>query len=317
MSPFQVFSAVLLAVAAHAIQLKETDGTWGPSDSVHALDGVIAAVDKIAHNPHLSPENLAKARHVAEDIKGDIEAVEGGNLTKQQAHEKVGAAIKELTAFEADLHKMPADRLAMLKKQLAEKEGELKKDKNMMKLLKLKKQLIEKKLMLQKLLAQKASAEDVHKADEAEVAKTSSMVKKVLNMTKGLEGAAEAVKKATLQAVATAVQTREREVAEALAKADAEQKKGEASLDAAIEKQLPAKGKGDAIAKGQSMLKLIKTQERRKFAKARALKEVELKELKEAQAKVEKKDIAGLEKVLAKLQQEGQALQAKSGNFLH
>lgn len=313
MSP-SVISALFLTVA-HAYVLD--DGTWGPSDSVHALDGVIAAVDKIAHNPHLSPEKLAKARHVAEDIKGDIEAVESGNLTKQQAHEKVGAAIKELTAFEADLHKAPADRLAMLKKQLAEKEALLKKDQNMMKLLNLKKQLIEKKLMLQKLLAQKAAAEDSQKADEAEVKKTSAMVKKVLNMTKGLEGAAEAVKSATLQAVLGAVKSRQQEVSEALAKADAEQKKDEASLDSTIKKQLPAQGKGDAVSKGQSMLKLLKTQERRKFAKARALKQIELKELKEAQTKVEKKDVAGLWKVLARLQQEGQALQAKSGNFLH
>jgi hypothetical protein len=318
MSPFQVFSAaLLLAMGAHAIQLKETDSAWGPSDSVQALDGVIAAVEKIANNTHLSPEKLAKARHVAEDVKLDIESVEKGNLTKQQAHEKVGAAIKELTAFESDLQKMPADRLATLKKQLADKEAELKKAQNMMKLLNLKKQLIENKLMLQKLLSQKAAAGDDRKADEAEAAKNSAMVKNVLNMTKGLEGASATVKSARLQAVGAAVQTRVREVTEALAKADAEQKKAEASLDAAIAKQLPTKGKADAISKGQSMLKLIKTQEHRKFAKARALKEIELKELKEVQAKVEKKDIAGLEKVLAKLQQEGQALQAKSGNFLH
>jgi hypothetical protein len=313
MSPLPLVA--LLVAAARAAVLD--DSTWGPSDSVNALDAVIAAVDKVVHNPHLSPENLAKAKHVAEDIKGDIEAVEGGNLTKQQAHEKVGAAIKELTAFEEDLRKAPADRLSMLKKQLAQKMAELAKDKSMIKLLKLKKELAEKKLMLQNLLSQKAAAEGGRNADEAEVAKTGAMIKKVLNMTQGLASAAQGVKDATLKAVLGTVQAREHEVADALARADAEEKKGEASLDAAIEKQLPTQGKGDAIAKGQSMLKLLKTQERRKYAKARALKTIELKELKDVEARAEKKDVVGLQKALAKLQQEGRAVQAKSGNFLH
>jgi hypothetical protein len=313
MSPLPLVA--LLVAAARAAVLD--DSTWGPSDSVNALDAVIAAVDKVVHNPHLSPENLAKAKHVAEDIKGDIEAVEGGNLTKQQAHEKVGAAIKELTAFEEDLRKAPADRLSMLKKQLAQKMAELAKDTSMIKLLKLKKALAEKKLMLQKLLSQKAAAEGGRQADEAEVAKTGAMIKKVLNMTQGLASAAQGVKDATLKAVLGTVQAREHEVADTLARADAEEKKGEASVDAAIEKQLPTQGKGDAIAKGQSMLKLLKTQERRKYAKARALKTIELKELKDVEARAEKKDVVGLQKALAKLQQEGRAVQAKSGNFLH
>merc|ERR1740138_1712711 len=159
---------------------------------------------------------------------------------------------------------MPADRIAELKKKLAEKEAELKKDKNMMKLLKLKKELIEKKLMLQKLLASKAAAEGSRKSDEDEVAKTSAMVKVVLNMTQGLGHGTQAQKDATFKKVLATVQAREHEVSDALARADAEEKKGEASLDAVIKKQLPSTGKGDAVTKGQSMLKQIKSQERRK-----------------------------------------------------
>jgi hypothetical protein len=279
---------------------------------------VIAAVDKVAHNPHLSPEKLAKAKVVTMDIKQDIEAVEHGNLTKQQAHDRVGSAIKELTTFEEDLAKMPADdRIAELKKKLAEKEALLKKDKNMMKLLKLKKELIEKKLMLQKLLASKAAAEGSHKADEEEVAKTGEMVKQVLKLTQGLDKAAQAQKDAALKKVLGTVQAREHEVSDTLAKADAEEKKNEAELDAAMKKQLPSLGKDDAVKKGQSMLKLLKSQEHRKFAKARALKQIELKELKEVEAQATKKDLAGVQRVLAKLQQEGRAVQAQSGKFLY
>jgi hypothetical protein len=309
------FFPVLLLACARALVLDA--GTWGPSDSVHALDAVIVAVEKVTHNPHLSPEKLAKAKLVAMDIKQDIEAVEHGNLTKQQAHERVGSAIKELTAFEEDLAKMPADRIAELKKKLAEKEAELKKDKNMMKLLNLKKELIEKKLMLQKLLASKAASENSRKADEEEVAKTGAMVKQVLNLTQGLGSAAKATKDAALKKVLGAVQAREHEVTESLARADAEEKKSEATLDAALKKQLPSMGKDDAVKKGQSMLKLLKSQERRKFAKARALKQIELKELKEVETQATKKDITGVQQALAKLQQEGRTVQAQSGNFLH
>jgi len=296
------------------------EGTWGPSDSVHALDAVITAVDNIAKNPHLTPSSLAEAKHVAEDVKGDIEAVENGKLTKAQAHEKVGAAMKELTAFAANLTKVSSnlDRVSMLKKQLAEKKAELAKDENMLKIFKLKKELAEKKLMLQKLINQKASAENSHKADQEEVAKTSAMVKDLVAMAKNLRGANSTKElPAPLKAVLATVQARDHAVSDALAKMDAEEKKSEASLDAAMQKQMPTKGKGDALAKGQSMLKLLKTQEHRQFAKARALKQIELKELKDAEASIEKGDIAGVQKVVIKMQQESQKLQAKTGNFLY
>jgi len=296
------------------------ESMWGPSDSVHALDAVVAAVDKVVKNPHLSPERLAEAKRVAEDVKGDVEAVENGKLTKAQAHEKVGAAIKELTAFEANLTKVSSglDKIAMLKKQLAEKKAELAKDENLMKLFKLKKELAEKKLMLQKLINQKADSENSNKADQEEVAKTSAMVKDLVAMAKNLRGGnSKQELPAPLKAVLATVQARDHAVSDALAKIDAEQKKSEASLDAAMQKQMPTKGKGDALAKGQSMLKLLKTQERRQFAKARALKQIELKELKDAEASIEKGDITGLLKVLVKIQQESQKLQAKSGNFLY
>jgi hypothetical protein len=314
MSLVQLLPLLLLG-CARALILDA--GVWGPADSVHALDSVIAAVEKVAHNPHLSPEKLAKAKLVAMDIKQDIEAVEHGNLTKQEAHNRVGSALKELTAFEADMAKMPADRIAELKKKLAEKEAELKKDKNMMKLLKLKKELIEKKLMLQKLIASKAAAEGGRKSDEEEVAKSSAMVKAVLNMTQGLGTAAQAQKDATFKKVLATVQAREHEVSDALARADAQEKKSEAALDAALKQQLPSLGKGDAVTKGQTMLKQLKSQERRKFAKAKALKQIELKELKEVDAQAAKKDTAGLQKALTKLQQEGRSMQAQSGKFLY
>merc|ERR1719464_1567230 len=135
------------------------------------------------------------------------------------------------------------------------------------------------------------------------------------NSTKGA-GAGKQELPAPLKAVLATVRARDHAVSDGLAKMDAEEKKSEASLDAAMQKQMPTQGKSDAIAKGQTMLKLLKTQEHRRFAKARALKQMELKELKDAENSIEKGDVAGLQKVLVKMQQDGQKLQAKTGNFL-
>jgi len=72
----RILGLALLCVGALGLD----ENVWAPTDSVHALDGVISAVNQIVSNPHLSATNLAKAKTVAEDIKADIEAVEGGKL---------------------------------------------------------------------------------------------------------------------------------------------------------------------------------------------------------------------------------------------
>lgn len=289
-----VFAAVARGAVVDADYHKQD--MWGPADSVHALDAVIAAVDKVANNKHLTPERRARAQHVAEDIKKDIEAVEGGNLTKQQAHERVGHAMQELSAFEAELMNQTAqaknteDRIAMLKKRLADKQAELAKDKSLMKLLKLKKELVEKKLMLQNLLAQKAASEGGHDATE-----TASLVKNLVAMGKA------GMNKTSLERV----QAREKEVADGLAKMDAKHTKNEGAFKAF--------NSGNAT-RETKMLKMLKSQEKRIFKKARALKQEELNELKEAEASVKQGDVARLRKVLGKIEHEGDA---KSGKFLH
>lgn len=316
-------SRISLAFLLVSIASGFDDSTWGPSDSVHALDAVITAVNQIVKNPHLSPDNLKKATKVAEDIKGDIEAVEGGKLTKSQAHDKVGAAIKELSSFEVDLSKPSAtvDKISLLKKELADKEALLAKTENMMKLLKLKKQLAEKKLMLETLLDKQASAKNGQKADQEELAKTSSMVSSLVKMAKDLAGKGQGKDEAAekngkqelpgpLKAVLTTLQSREKVLSEGLSKSVAEHQKGDAELDSAMQKEKSGSQR-------QTMVKRLRADVDHKFAKARALKQNELNELKEAESSLESRDINKLQKVLAKMQHETRALEAKSGNFLH
>jgi hypothetical protein len=303
---------VVLAIVACGCVSAVDEDAWGPPDSVQALGAVIGMVDKLVKSAK-TPEALKKAQVLAADVKADIEAVEGGNLTKAQAHDKVGAAIKELTAFETQLSKPPpmdparAQKLAELEKKLAEKKAELAKDENMIKLFKLKKELAEKRLRLQGLLDSKKNQEKNAKADQAEAAKTNDMVKSLVSMAKNSGLKAKEEMPAPMKAILASVESQRVSVADDLKKMEAEEKAGEAKIDGAL-------GKG-ADAQSQGMLKRLKKEQHRKFAKAQALKRIELNELKDAEASVESGDIAGLQKTLAKIEQEGKALQAKAGNL--
>jgi hypothetical protein len=308
---FSALKALLLAAVACA------ENTWGPADSVHALDGVIGAVERVVKLPNLTPAQLEEAKKMAADVKSSIEAVESGKLSKQQAHEKVGASLKELTAFEVELTKRSAtkrsaveERMAALTKQLAEKKDALAKAEKMMHLLNLKKKLMEKKLKLQKLLVAKDEAAKKDKSAAEEAANMGRLVKEVRSAT------AKWTESGTKTALA-AVQAQEAAVSKGLASIDETQKKGDVMMDAALKGQLGSADKGDALAKGQAMLKELKKQEHRKLAKVRAMKQLEFKELKDVEAKIQRHDVAGLQQSLQNIEGQSKALQAKSGKFLY
>lgn len=298
----------LAAVATVAL----ADGTWGPADTAHALDGVIGAVEKIVHLPHLSAAQLEEAKKIAVDIKVDVEAVESGKLTKEQAHEKVGEGMKELAAFAAKLQKSGAsglsERKAALEKQLHEKQAALEKLEKQMKLLKLQKMLAEKKLALQNLLASKAAGQDRSAAEEA---KATAAVVTQLHALKDLKGA-DAVK------ALKSVQQQEKAIGERIARLDAGQKKSEAMMTAAVQGELKAGGSSeDALEKGKKMIQGLKKREKRQFLKMRAGQQMQLEGLKEVEASLKGHDGAALQKSLQKLDQLSKSTQAKSGKFLY
>lgn len=301
----RVFKIALLSTVAFA------ESTWGPVDSVHALDGVVEAVGKIVKLPHLSPAQLDQAKKIATDVKNDVEAVESGKLSKAQAHEKVGASLKELAEFETELTKPSAtdEMLATLKKHLAEKQASLAKAQKMMHLLNLQKELMEKKLLLQKLLAAKANTATKQKTDEQEAALMSELVKKV-------QGVEAHWNNTTVHSALGAVRAREEAVSKRLSVMDATEKRSEEMMESALKNQIVGT-KGDALVKGQAMLKQLKKREQRKFAKARAQEQLTLDELKDVESKLEKHDVTGLPKSLLKIEQASKSEQAKSGKFLY
>jgi len=315
------------------------ESMWGPADSIPALDVVIQAVDKLAKTPGFTQEEATHARQVAVEVKKDIEEVENNKtLTKAQAHEKVGKALKELTGLQSDMSKarqvamdkeaaadaMPSnitaikEKMAEMQKELADKKGALEKDESMIKLYNLQKELIEKKLKLQKLLDQRSKGQDV-KAQQAEQGKQeAAMVKDVLSAASNVTVKSESKDElpAKLQAVLVNLKGRESKLAEEVAKEAASENKYETALNKEL-KELPSKAKTADLAKGQHMIKSLLAEEKRKFRKAEASKKIELNEIKEAEATIEKRDLVGLKKVMSKMQTESKALQAKSGDFLH
>jgi len=302
-----------LAVASVLCAVR-ADSTWGPADSVHALDGAVVAMGQLVNLPHLSAKQLEDAKRIAADIKTDVEAVESGKLSKDEAHRRVGEGLHELQAFEKELEQPEnvAKRMQDLKSKLADKENALHALEKQMQVLKLKKELVEKKLALQKLLAAKQGAS---KEDSAQEAASMAALGKELEAASHLLGGAEAAK------ALKAVKAEELVVQQQLAHLDEGQKKSEVMLKAALQGQIAAgtggAAKSDALAKGQGMLKELEKRERRKFAKTRAQEQVELNGLREAEASLEKKDAAGLKAAISKIEEQGKSMQAKSGKFLY
>jgi len=314
----------LFALALFAALVSGADeSVWGPADGVKALDAVEKAIDRIVAAPNLSAEQLKQAKHVAEDVKKDIEEVESSKtLSKAERQAKVGAALKELMGLKDEFSRPQnktaiESKLATLQKELSEKKQALEKEESMIKLLNLQKSLAEKKMELQKLLEKKHESDMSKKSTEEEAGEESAMAGKLLTALHGLEAGNSSQLAAPLKVAMGDLQAREKKVSASLEKMEKEEKKSEADLDAAANKHVPSTGKDDTIKKEQSMLRVFKKQVHRKFAKAEALKKDELAELKEAELSIEKRDVKSLQKTLAKMQGQAKVLSAKSGDFLH
>jgi len=314
----------LFALALFAALVSGADeSVWGPADGVKALDAVEKAIDRIVAAPNLSAEQLKQAKHVAEDVKKDIEEVESSKtLSKAERQAKVGAALKELMGLKDEFSRPQnktaiESKLATLQKELSEKKQALEKEESMIKLLNLQKSLAEKKMELQKLLEKKHESDMSKKSTEEEAGEESAMAGKLLTALHGLEAGNSSQLAAPLKVAKGDLQAREKKVSASLEKMEKEEKKSEADLDAAANKHVPSTGKDDTIKKEQSMLRVFKKQVHRKFAKAEALKKDELAELKEAELSIEKRDVKSLQKTLAKMQGQAKVLSAKSGDFLH
>lgn len=335
-------------VAPQFLELKLHQGAWVPDD-LAVVDQAIKGLLSL----NLNAEKHAAVQKVADQVHKDLEGVTSGSkLSREERRSKVGKALKEIQGLSELLSPQaqaaaPVDsknltdikaRMAVMKKELAEKTAKLAEEQKELKLDTMKKELIEKKLELQKLLDQKREAEQAKKVDSADMKAQSDMVAKLVNMAKDMaatkpakhdskaapakaaepKAAAKAdEKQAQLKAILSQLEGRSGQIKAAISEIDAQEKKTVADLDAVASKHAPALSKDDALAKGQVLLASLKRDEHRKFEKARALKRSELNELDTAIASIKKGDLQGLTSTLNKMKRETKALDARSGNFLH
>merc|ERR1719277_1529468 len=115
------------------------------------LSAAVTAMEKLENLPHLSAKQRETAKKVVGDVEATVSAIESGKLTGAVQHEKVGAAIKELTDLQRDwLNATTTSRVEELEREMAAKKEMLKKTEMELKLTKMQQELAEKKMMLKK-----------------------------------------------------------------------------------------------------------------------------------------------------------------------
>lgn len=310
--------------------IKEMEGL----QSQWQLSAVATTLEKLEKLPRLSVKQRDAAKKVVQDVEATVAAIESGKLTGAAQHEKVGIAVKELTALQQDWLNAT---MALGERELAMKKEMLKKAEMELKLVKLEKELGEKKLMLKKLTAQKDQASDLEK-ERKEDAAEQTMVAKLLATAKALAGrkpaqkhtqavnakTAPAVPKfnatnSPLADILTDLKAREKNASDGIARLDAEEKKKEARFDEMIKAnaKVPAAGQTAATKKSAAMMKMLVKQAHREYLKMRAAKVLVRKNLEDGVHSVETGDVAGLTKLMGKMQRETKSADAHSKNFLY
>lgn len=303
------------------------------------LAAVEGALAKITYLPQLSAGQRTAARKVVANVEATVKEVEAGKLVGAARNKRVALAIQELQSLEREWTNVTTvARVDALQKELAAKKALLKKDEMELKLAGLEKELAEKNLMLKKLTAEKDQARDAEKQRKEDAAQE-AMVARLLATAKALASkaknktqqehthqksqdtakAAGPTADASLAALASELQARERNMSSSIARMDAEEKAREAEMAGSIEAgaKAPVQGKTDATKKGQKMLERLLKQERRSYLKARAVKESQRKELEDGIRSIQQRDTAGLAKLMQRMQTEQKSLQSKAKNFLY
>jgi len=304
------------------------------------LATVESALEKITELPQLSAGQRTAARKVVADVEATVKEVEAGKLVGAARNQRVALAIQGLQTLEREWTNVTTvARVDALQKEIAAKKALLKKDEMELKLAGLEKELAEKKIMVKKLTAEKDQARDAEKerkedaAQEAMVTRlvatakalaskaksTKTVLGHVQQKARDIAKAADPTSDASLVALASDLQARERNVSSAIARMDAEEKAREAEMTRSIEAvaKAPTQGKKDGFQRGQKVLERLLKQERRSYLKARAVKEAQRKELEDGLHSIQSRDAVSLARLLQKMETEQKSRQARTNNFLY
>merc|ERR1712032_812931 len=142
----------------------------GPEDHLLAVDTIQHALDRVVNASQKSPQRLQIVKGVASAVMKDLHEVESSkSLSREQRKQKIAHAMQQLMSLENSFAK-PEDisarktKLDNLRKQLEAKKAELEKEKNMLKMAIMQKELLEKKMKLERLIEEKKEKDE--KADQ-------------------------------------------------------------------------------------------------------------------------------------------------------
>merc|ERR1712032_574827 len=150
----------------------------GRSKNISASLSAIDAAEKksegelvaAANASQKSPQRLQIVKGVASAVMKDLHEVESSkSLSREQRKQKIAHAKQQLMSLENSFAK-PEDisarktKLDNLRKQLEAKKAELEKEKNMLKMAIMQKELLEKKMKLERLIEEKKEKDE--KADQ-------------------------------------------------------------------------------------------------------------------------------------------------------
>jgi len=301
-------------------------GMLTPDNGLKALDAVEGALQKMLTGAKTDQVLLKLAKPVVEKIEATVHLVETGNLTKKENAAQVLGAIQALQGLQShwQVASNASQKLSALKGDLKMKKMELEKDEDMLKVVKIEKELEEKKAQL-KVLVERKQQSASHEKEEQEDLASRGEVNKLLKMAQALAGAkgkdapAKTVnaKKVQLpkqlEGILTDMKARAAKATSELDKMDATEAKEEADL----EKLADAPGKADGEIKRKMMVTALKKQHARSYKKARVVKKSQVAELNDGVKALESGDVGALQGLMKKMTKETKVLTSKSANFLH
>jgi len=285
---------------------------------IKAIEDIQHVLIRVTALPHLSSSQQKDAKSVVDFVMHTVQEVETApNMTKEVKAKKVKEAIGRLQGLEhkwveaAKNMTMKERAIGRLQSEIAEKRQLLAKEEGMLKLAKLKKELIEKKLLLKKLIAKQAGV----KPQEEEVKLPDSEVKKIQAVASKVSKG-NSKKASKLAEVLKMLHAHEHELMDDMKKVDDAEKSSDDKIAKATKDANATKNAG--AEKLQRMLKRIKSKNHRLVKKARAAKAAELADVMAAISGIESGDVKALEKVLIKMQGKMEGLNSRTpGKFIY
>lgn len=322
------------------------DDAWSPQNGLQHLESLIESV-------HLAPEDVTQATQVIRDVSRDIEDMERTNMTGPQVRKRLGAAMSAMAAFEQRLASSPKTsstkrQVLILRHRITGQQEVLKKAQEELPLMKLQMQLLEKKIILENLIAEKATGEispeelDERKALIARLNATASLLSDKENATQGGQKKEQQIQE-TLTWLHASVQNATKSVeqmeeVERLTAAefdllDRTESSVEETQEALDEDQRTSNMTANrsnlsnssnasnlTASPHQAILpkaKMYRKQALHQIGKAESIQRAELKELRDAEASIQKRDSHALKEVVNKMQTEVKFLQPSPKAFIY